>query len=133
MRCSLAVPLFLMPPLDVHSDGECHPYRNKTFGVGYPGQVYSNMSLDDKKSETSTLAPTHQPPPHSSTMTLAKFNLTNGTIVPIHFPTEFSPAELNKLGFNAAITLSWFTIIGIFTLLLATRNWRKVKETRCLT
>lgn len=61
-------------------------------------------------------------------MTKGPFNIVNGTIVPAHFPKEFTPEELHKLGFNAAITLAWFTIIGIFALILRTRDWRKVRK-----
>lgn len=54
-------------------------------------------------------------------------DIINGTtIVPIHFPTSFTPSELDKLGYTGALTLAWSSIAGGFVLIFATRDWRKV-------
>lgn len=54
-------------------------------------------------------------------------NVVNGTvIVPFGLTAAFRSDELDKLGYNAAITLAWPTVMGGFALMLSTRDWRRV-------
>lgn len=58
-------------------------------------------------------------------------NVVNGTtIIPFGLPVSFRPDELDKLGYNAAITLAWPTIMGGFALMLGARDWRRVSLSR---
>lgn len=62
---------------------------------------------------------------------MVAISIVNGTeIVPIGFPASFRPDQLDKLGFNAALTLAWPTLLGGVALILGTRDWRKVRQAR---
>lgn len=54
--------------------------------------------------------------------------VNNTYIVPDGFPAVFRPDQLDKLGYTAAITLAWPTIIGGIALFLGTRDWRRVSH-----
>jgi len=52
--------------------------------------------------------------------------INNTYIVPNDFPAVFRPDQTDKLGYTAAITLAWPTIIGGVALFLGARDWRRV-------
>lgn len=60
--------------------------------------------------------------------------VVNGThIVPLYFPTQFTPGQLDKLGWTAIVTLTWPSIVGGFALILGTRDWYRVSFCLVLT
>jgi len=54
-------------------------------------------------------------------------DIVNGThIVPLYFPTQFAPDQLDRLGWTAIVTLTWPNILGVIALIFGTRDWYRV-------
>lgn len=64
---------------------------------------------------------------------MSVIQIINGTVVPIHFPPSFTPAEIDKLGTTASVTLTWAALAGALVLIVGTRDWRKVCKNLALT
>jgi len=56
--------------------------------------------------------------------------VVNGThIVPLYFPTQFTPSQLDRLGWTAIVTITWPNILGVIALIFGTRNWYRYSYT----
>src|ERR1700733_8322031 len=108
---------------------ECHPRASKTCdirsSISSPGSV--GWFKSNKSSHPSLPSPPFLPSTSSPMILPPAIEVVNGThIVPLYFPTQFAPDQLDKLGWTAIITITWPNILGVIALILGTRDWYRV-------